>query len=295
MDIQFFQIPTVCPSCGFPLVRDGEYLVCRGEDCEAQASGSIKRWVKKIGVLHVGDTLIEAMAERFPEILTDAEFQERFEVPPGELYKLSPEQVSAIFDTKMDIADLYVLDVDKVAALDLSGHRVGSLADKALTNLQNKRTLPLHVLVGSLGIPLIGRDTAKNIVDAGYNSLSKMYKAKISEIAALPGMGGTKARAFVLGFAAKVGLIGKLLTTGGITIQDNSGPLVGQSFCLTGFRDASLVAALEKAGGTVKSGVSKGLTYLIAQDANSTSEKAKKARALGTQVISISEALDLIK
>jgi DNA ligase (NAD+) len=252
--------PTECPSCKATLERDGEYLVCRNEDCEAQAAGAIKRWVKKIGVLHVGDSLIEAMCE------------------------------SGMVE---DPADLYTLDADKVADLDMGGRRVGGTADKAVKNLEAKKVLPLHVIVGSLGIPLIGRSMAKMVVDAGFNTLSKMLKAKIPEIAAIPGMGDTKARSFVEGFQAKTWLVAKLLANG-IEIQNNSGVLNGKSFCFTGFRNADLESAIEKQGGTMKSSVSKGLTYLVAADPKSTSGKAQKAAQYGTQVIGQDDAWDLV-
>ena len=59
---------------------------------------------------------------------------------------------------------------------------------------------------------------------------------------------------------------------------------------MTGFRDPALDEALEKAGGTMKSGVSKGLDYLVAADPTSNSGKAKKARDYGTKVIGITDA-----
>jgi len=252
--------PSVCPSCGTKLVRDGAYLVCRGEDCDAQARGAIIRWVKKIGVLHVGDALIDVLVE-----------------------------------TGMveDPADLYTLDVDAVEDLEIGGRKVGGTAAKAINNLNAKKALPLHVIVGSVGIPLIGRSMAKLIVDAGFDTLSKMLKAKVSDIAAIPGVGQVKAESFVKGFMAKAGLIAKLIGNG-ISVQTVAGPLLGKSFCLTGFRDQQLSDAIEKAGGTMKSGVSKGLTFLIAQDANSTSEKAKKARTYGTTVIDAAAAWAMV-
>ena len=266
--LQFFVPPTTCPSCGGALQRDGEYLVCKNDDCEAQATGAIKRWVAKIGVLHVGDSLIEAMVEA--GLVADA-------------------------------ADLYTLDPTEVALLEMSGRRVGGTADKAITNLNAKKTLPLHVIVGSLGIPLIGRSMAKVVVDAGYNSLSLLWKARVNTpltladgtvlpgVASIPGMGDTKAVAFVEGLAKKIGLLSKLIGNG-ILVQTVGGALLGKSFCLTGFRSPELVDAIEKAGGTMKGSVSKGLDYLIAQDPNSTSGKAQQARKYGTKVIGADEA-----
>ena len=268
--------PTTCPCCGGPLVMNGAYLVCKNIECEAQSTGKIQRWTKKIEIKFVGDTLIETMVEAFPYILPDAI-----------LSAMTPDE---LLEAKMDIADLYRLDWDKVADLEMSGHhKVGAMADKAASNLKAKMVLPLHVLVGSLGIPLIGRDMTKTIVDAGFDTLSKMTKATIPQIAAIPGLGNTKAEAFVNGFMAKLGLICKLLDNG-ITIAVASGPLVGKTFCPTGFRDGTLAAAIEAAGGTMKSGASKTLDFLIALDPSGNSGKLASARANGTKVISIDEA-----
>ena len=243
-DDDAFKTPTECPSCKATLERDGEYLVCRNEDCEAQATGAIKRWTKKIDVKHVGDSLIEALVD-----------------------------VGMV----TDIADLYTLDPTEVENLDMGGRRVGGTGRKAITNLNNKKALPLHVFVGSLGIPLIGRSMAKTIVDGGFDSLSKMLKARIVDIAAIPGVGQSKAESFCKGFLARAGLVAKLLSVG-IVVQVASGPLKGTVFCLTGFRDGDLTEAIEKAGGTVKSSVSKALTHLVLKDPSSNSGKAKKAR-----------------
>ena len=250
-----FPIPTTCPSCKSPLTRDGEYLVCRNAECEAQASGAIKRWISKIGILHFGDTMIETIVEE---------------------------------GMVQDIADLYLLDPAKVADLNMHGRKIGGSADKAIKNLHDKKTLPLHVLVGSLGIPLIGRSMAKMVVDAGFNSLSKMLKAKISEIAVIPGMGQTKAEAFVTGFQKKVGLISKLLANG-IQIQVVSGSFVGLSMCQTGFRDQQMSDTFERQGGSVKGGVSKGLTYLVCLDKTSSSGKMSKAVQYGVKVVEVEE------
>ena len=55
-----------------------------------------------------------------------------------------------------------------------------------------------------------------------------------------------------------------------------------------------MAAEFERQGGTVKSGVSKGLTFLVQKDPNSASEKSQKARAYGTQVVGIEEMRTLL-
>jgi DNA ligase (NAD+) len=256
-----YDIPTACPCCASTLLMEGEYLVCRNEDCDAQASGAVKRWVKKVGILHLGDAIIEALIDQ--QII-------------------------------QDVADLYTLTEDKLASVDMDGKVVGGNASRIVKQIQGKRVLPLHVFVGSLGIPLIGRSMAKTIVDAGYDSLHKMAKAKIAEVATIPGVGQTKADAFVRGYWAKMHIVAKLIANGVEIQKVVTGSMSGKSVCMTGFRDKTMEDEVEAQGGTIKSGVSKGLTYLVASDPNSNSSKIQKAREYGTQIVGIQEMWSLL-
>ncbi len=249
-------VPTICPSCAAKLGWDNVYLVCRNFNCFAQISGGVKRWVDKVNILQWGDSVIDALCES------------------GRV---------------KDMADLYTLDEAELSALELSGRKVGGSAKIMLDNLWAKNELDLHVIVGSIGIPLVGRSTAKTILDAGFDTLDKMYQAKVPDIAAIPGMGQGRAQSFVDGLGRRIGLVCKLLTKGVKVKAPSTGPLKGLKVCMTGFRDADMQDAIEAAGGTVKSGVSKGLDILVAKDPNSTSGKAKKARKYGTRVCGIED------
>lgn len=284
-----FAVPTDCPSCGTKLVRSqfqgakpsrddtvlgavaklmvqaqGAYLLCpNGSKCPAQRSGAVKRWVNKLDVKDWGDTLIDALVE-------------------SGMVK-SP-------------ADLYGLDEAKLAALTLSGKKVGdSTAKKVMRNLRAKMELRIADFVGSLGIDMWGRSMTQTIVDAGLDTLEKMEDATVAQISAIPGVGDTKAVKFVEGFRRSRKLIDELLAVG-VTVKKpiTGGKLSGISFCFTGVRDPAFADEILEAGGTVKSSVGKGLTYLVAKDPKSTSGKAKKARAQGTEVISLEEAKALL-
>jgi len=259
----YYEPPTNCPACSSVLVEDGEYLVCRNDDCEAQVAGAVKRWIKKIGVLHFGDALVES--------LIDA-------------------------GMVADPADLYTLDPAQVANLTMGQRRVGGTADKAITNLRKAMDLDIHVFVGSLGINLIGRSMAQTIADGGFDTLDKMYKATVAEIAAIPGVGQTKAKAFVEGYWSKMWLIGKLLSNGVTVKRKATGRFTGKSLCVTGFRgtdEQAIVQAFTAEGGTMKSSVGRDLNYLIAKDAGSNSGKPSKARDLNASGKANIEVLDI--
>jgi DNA ligase (NAD+) len=248
-----FRTPTGCPCCGTPLQMVGEYLMCPNDDaCPAQASGSIKRWVKKVGILGLGEATIDGLCES---------------------------------GTIEDIADLYLLDPQVVRHLEFDGRRVGTNAFTFLKNVEDKKVLPLHVIIGSLGIPLMGRSMVKRIVDAGYDTLNLMAAATVAELAAIPDMGASKAEAFHKGFHDRIILIKKLLKNGVTVKAKVVGGLSGLGVCMTGFRDAAMAEAIEDQGGAVKSGVSKTTSILVCKDPNSTSGKAAKARKLGVEII----------
>jgi DNA ligase (NAD+) len=259
-----FAVPSECPSCGTNLRRDGAYTICpNSTKCPAQQSGAVKRWVKKLDIKDWGDTLIDALTEN------------------GMV--ASP-------------ADLYGLDEEELAVVTLSGKKVGkSTAKKVMRNLRAKMELRIADFVGSLGIDMWGRSMVQKIVDAGFDTLEKMEDATVAEIAAVPAVGATKAEAFVEGFRRSRKTIDDLLAAG-VKVKKPvvGGKLDGVSFCFTGVRDADFAEQILEAGGSVKSGVSKGLTYLVAKDPKSQSGKAKKARAQGTKVISLEEAKALL-
>lgn len=254
-----FTAPTQCPECSSPTLREGEYLVCRNEDCPAQVYGAIKRWVEKIGVLHFGGFLIEALIEN------------NLVSTPGDLYHVDPYIASNI---------------------TYEGRNLGDVAIKAFRNLHAKKELDLHIIVGSLGIPLIGRSMAQTLVENGFDTIKKLTLAKASDL--LPILGPVKAEAFVRGFASKSAILFNILSS--VKIKEAAqGKFSGKSMCVTGFRDPAMEEAFSSQGGTIKSGVSKGLTYLVALDANGSSEKLKKARGYGTEVVSKDTMWGLIR
>ena len=250
--------PDKCPSCQAPTVMVGEYLVCPNRTaCEAQVIGAIKRWIVKLDVKDFGGTLCEAVCE------------------------------AGLVQTP---ADLYKLSVSDLANLQFSGRRVGeSTARTALSNLRARMSLPLHVLVGSLGIPLWSRSMCKLLTQAGYDTLEKLAVARAGDLAQIEGVGAVKAEAFVAGFEAVCPVITALLGAGITVAAEATGSLKGKTVCVTGFRDAALDAAVEAAGGTMKSGVSKSLSYLVAKNPAESGGKLDKARQYGVTILGIDD------
>lgn len=273
-----FSAPTECPSCGTKLIKSsgrkkadgGAYLLCPNEKgCGAQESGAVKRWVAKLDIKDWGDALIETLC--------------------GSGMVSSP-------------ADLYKLEADELAELVLpakgksSGKRVGaSTAKRVLKNLHAKMELRIADFVGSLGIDLWGRSMTQFIVDAGYDTLEKMEDASVAQLAAVAGVGQTKAEAFVDGFGRRKKVIDDLLAAGvKVKRPVTGGKLSGVSFCFTQVRDREFEGEIQEAGGQVKGSVGKGLTYLVAKDPKKMTGKVKKAADLGIEVLTLAEAKALL-
>lgn len=252
------RIPSNCPSCGYTLEVEGEYVICPNIGvCPAQIQGAVINYTKKIGVLEWGDTVVKAICDS---------------------------------DSIRDLADIYELSPEDIAGLYLeSGRGIGlKTANKMYDNLHEKSELPIHVFVGALGIKGVGRTMCKVLADSGYNTIEKMRSATVDEISEIGGFGFVRAEEFVAGLEERHDIIDRILRHVSIS-KPARGSMNGKSVCMTGFRDADMAYEIERQGGTIKSSVGRGLTYLVQKDVKSLSEKSKKALELGVQIVSIED------
>jgi DNA ligase (NAD+) len=256
-------IPTVCASCGEALVKKGEYLICVNVRCRAIVEGRIHRWVGMQDIHEWGDKLIAQLVEA----------------------KVVSEPV-----------DLYKLKIEDIANLERRGTLI---AKKALDNLHAKLPLTLPVFLASLGMDDFALETAKLLVAAGYDTLEKVRAANADELAKLKGMGSIKAKAVEAGLRARSAEIDRLLAAGIVPVAPAAGgKLSGKSFCFTGalprprkeYEDLVI-----SNGGTVLSGVTKELGYLVMSAPNSASTKAEKARKYGTKCIDAAAFMALVE
>jgi DNA ligase (NAD+) len=245
-DGEVSQPPEICPECGAKTVRDGEYIICPNiSECPAQTEGRIRQWVRELGILEWGPTLIQKVVE-------------------GGLVKTVP--------------DLYRLKSHQLVELD----RMGSVSAKnAIQQLWNVTPLPLEQFLGALGIPLCATTTIQAVVNDGLDSLESIQEASKEQLMAVPGMGPRRAKSLYEWLRRNKSLLDDLLVSG-VSIKDRPvGVLTGKSVCFTGKSDmkrSELIRLAEKAGGTVKKSVGKGLSYLVLADPDSGSAKVQAAR-----------------
>jgi DNA ligase (NAD+) len=246
--------PKKCGICKSVLVAEGEYISCKNLECTALIEGRLQNWVGAQNILEWGEKLIAQL-------------------------------VAA--NLAREPADLYKLEVKQIAALERRGEII---AKKVLDNLHAKLPLTLPLFLGSLGIESFAIQTAKLIVGAGFDTLDKVLAANEEEIAAIAGLGPLKAQVIVRGLAARKAEIKRLLAAGVVPVTPSAGGgrLSGKSFCFTGALSrprADLEAMVEERGGTLLSGVTKDLDFLVMADPSSGSSKAQKAAKYGTECI----------
>lgn len=254
------EIPTECPICRSEVSQEGEFLYCRNYDCSGNQVGRILKWINGLGVLDWGGSVVEALVD------------------------------SGMVNS---VADLYRLEERDLSVLEMAGRRVGSSARTMLDNLHEVTPIPLHVVLGSLGIPFCARSVCAEVTGAGYDTVDKVAALNWAQVQDLPKMGTKKATEFVNGVENNLELLRELDELGVIS-PPIEGPLKGKTACFTGFRDAELGRAFEEAGGTMKSGVSKGLDFLVCKNPNSNSGKMQKARQYGTEVLGITDFAALL-
>ncbi len=174
------------------------------------------------------------------------------------------------------------------------GSLVGSLAigRKIFLGMKEKLTnLPMYKLMGAH--PAFGRGVGvrkmKKLYDAFSGDMSKCQD--FNAIVAVEGFEAKTAKKIVAGYAPFMSFFSEIEEY--VTIEEyvapKEGKLTGCVFVFTGFRSKELEAKVEAAGGKMGSAVSSKTTYLVADNPDSTSGKAQKARDVGIKVIGVPE------
>jgi len=272
--------PSECPVCEAELTRDGKFLRCPSADCVGKTFGDVMRWIVELE--------IDSLGEKWVRILIE-------------------EGLVA------DPVDLYALTADKLTPLERMGT---TLAEKLVRNIDATRSPSLDRFVAGLNITAFSRQRMQMLADGGVRNLDALLAMSRDEIAAIKGFGEILAGAIVEGLEAKRPLIDRLLEAG-IAPQEvpapaagaapADGPVAGKSFCFTGaiqkvdeasgkrYTRKQMQDLVTTRGGRAAKSVSDGLDYLVMANPDSTSSKAKKARQLGTEILSEGEFFALLE
>ncbi len=255
-----FHMPTVCPSCGEPVVYDADEAAaarCTNAACPAQVSRSIEHFASKNAMN------IDGLGPQIVELLLSANLIH-------------------------DAADLYTLTVERLENLERMGKKS---AQNLVDAISKSKAAGLERLVYALGIRNVG-EVAASALAVRYGTLDALMAATAEELCTIEDFGGITADCVVNFFShpQSRALCEKLVSAGLLTTavsKPQGNRLAGLTFVLTGtLPTLSRDEASEKIraeGGKVTGSVSKKTSYVVAGDA--AGSKLTKAQTLGVPVL----------
>jgi DNA ligase (NAD+) len=196
------------------------------------------------------------------------------------------------------IADIYSLELDKLAELDRMAEKSAqNIVDAVQASLKNDLWRLLH----GLGIRNVGEHLSKLLAEH-YGSLEALSQASIEELEAIHEVGPIVARGVMSFFNEDVNqrLIAQLKEYGldpRVDLTANTeGKFAGLSFVFTGkleqFNRDAAREMVETHGGKTAGSLSKKTDYLVAGPG--AGSKLAKAEKLDVKVISESEFLEMV-
>ena len=264
-------LPSVCPVCGSPVVREADQAVARctgGRVCAAQRKEEIKHFASRraLDIQGLGDKLIEQLVDR---------------------------------DWVRTPADLFALQPQQLATLDRMGDKS---AQKLHLGMAAAKRTSLARFLYALGIRDVGEATALALAQH-FRELEALRRAGEEEIQRVPDVGPVVAKHVAAYFhdTDNAAIVDRLLADGiswpAPSPIDAQAQLLGKTFVLTGTlqglgREAAEQAIVEL-GGKVSGSVSKKTHYVVA--GAEAGSKLGKAQQLGIPVLDEAEFLKLLK
>lgn len=192
------------------------------------------------------------------------------------------------------ISDIYNLKNHREEWIEKSGFGEKSV-DKILVAIEASKQTTLESYISAIGIPLIGRNVAKEICKHvnNYDDFRQLIKDNFS-FYQWDSFGPEKSTSLLSYNYDDADYIATFITFTQTNILPTSNSLDGVVVCITGklhnYKNrAGLQKEIEDKGGKVSSSVSSNTDYLINNDINSTSSKNKTAKDLGVEIITEDE------
>ena len=262
--------PAVCPACGMQLEEIGALLFCPNTlSCKPQLLARL---------VHYGSR--QAMdIETFSDMTAKTLFEQ-----------LGISQ----------IADLYRLKEEELVTLEGFAKKK---ATKLLEEIEKSKDCSLDRFIFALGIPNVGRKTAKDLANT-FHSLENVMSATSEELIAIRDIGDKVAQDIIAYFQSPQIQEGiRQLLEAGVEPQpvresiEKEQLFSGMSFVLTGtlptLKREEAQRIIEENGGTVVSSVSKNTTMVLAGE--KAGSKMDKAMALNIRIIDEETFLTMLK
>lgn len=264
-----WNLPTVCPVCGSTLTlsENHVHLSCTNEFCPSRASGTIAKWCSVMGIKEMGLTTIEKI------------------------------QGHGFFAS---IGSMYAQLDDQSECHTVMSSELGKNWINIIREVDAHREMPLAKFIAGYNIPGIGEKQVQKVIDSfKINKLEDFFGDVNPGRFTCDGIGFILSQKLSNGLEVnKADMLETIKHIRLIKPVTAAGKLSGKSFCFTGameYKRKDLQDMVTANGGTNLDSVTKTLTYLVMQDKNSTSGKAKKARDLGITLISPEEFLEMVR
>ena len=263
-----YEMPTHCPACGSPVVRDEDMAAvrCPNELCPAKRSRAIAHFASKAAMN------IDGLGPQIIDLLLDRGLIE-------------------------NAADLYKLRAEDLRDLDRMGDKS---AQNLVDAIERSKRAGLERLIFALGIRQVGEVAARTIAEK-YKTLDACFDATVESLCEIDDIGQITAESIVEFFARPEShALCDALKTAGVLTESTAAPkgdrLAGLTFVITGTlptmkRDEASARILQN-GGKVSGSVSKKTSYLLAgEDAGS---KLTKAKELNIPILTEAEFLAML-
>jgi len=260
--------PSHCPACGSQLIERGAHLFCMNRvTCRPQAIARMTHFASR-----------EAM----------------------DIEGLSEKTIAQLYDQMgvRDCADLYAITMGQ--ALTLEGFKERKAA-KLLKALDDSKHCKLEAFLHAIGIPNVGRKTARDLA-AAFGTLENVQAAAMDALVAIPDVGDIVAQSVIefFSFDENRRMIDRLLAAGvqpQSAAQKTEGVFTGLSIVVTGTLPTlsrnEAEELIRQNGGTAASSVSKKTAFVVAGE--KAGSKLTKAESLGIEVINEAELLRRVK
>ena len=264
-----YEMPTVCPSCGAPVVHleDESALRCINPECPAQALRNLIHFASRdaMDIDGLGTAVATQLVEK------------------GLVHS---------------VADLYALTQEQLLTLDKFKEKSADNLHKAIERSKENN---LDKLLFGFGIRNIG-DKAAALLAEHFGTLEAIREASVEAISEIDGFGGVMAQSIVE-FFAKDGTADVVhrLADAGVNMKWKGEPkgdkLAGKTLVVTGTLEtlsrSEAEALIVRNGGKASGSVSKKTAYVVAGAA--AGSKLTKAQSLGVPVLTEEEFLAMLR
>jgi DNA ligase (NAD+) len=263
----------VCPSCDKESVvrPEGEVMYyCTNAACPAQAQQRIEHFASRgaIDIRGVGEAMSATLLRE---------------------------------GLVKNVADLYGLTTEKLAALERMGEKSAANIIKAIDGTRERKR-PLARIIYALGIKHIGEEFA-GVLAAEFKNIDNLVKAGREDLTAVPSVGPKIADSVTAFFRQDENrrIIERLKKAGIFPEEEKAskaeGPLAGQEFVLTGRLDTmsrpEAEARIKALGGNTKDSVTRQTDYVVA--GADPGSKLARAESLNIEILNEQDFLKKLK